>query len=167
AASRSSRARQGSWLALGAPLLLAACGFNGTDADEGDAAEATATPTPTDPEFAEWEEASIADTQPRPQMQLQVIPDEQRFGPGGIDGKEGLSTSNALKGFQEANGLTVTGELDEATRRALAPWRDVPATRVVRIPESWGQLEFAAVPEEPADQAKMEKLGYESLDEKL
>ena len=167
AAGRSSRARHGSWLALSAPLLLAACGFNGTDADEGETAEATATPTPTDPEFAEWEEASIADAQPRPQMQLQVILDEQGFGPGVIDGKEGLSTSNALKGFQEANGLTVTGELDEATRRALARWRDVPATRVVRIPESWGQLEFAAVPEEPADQAKMEKLGYESLDEKL
>src|SRR5690606_27622506 len=115
AAGRSRRARHGSWLALSASLLLAACGLNGTDADEGETAEATATPTPTDPEFAEWEEASIAAAQPRPQMQLQVILDEQGFGPGVIDGKEGLSTANALKGFQEANGLTVTGELDEAT----------------------------------------------------
>lgn len=166
-AGRARRAGRLAWIALGAPLLLAACGFNGTDPDEDETAEATATPTPTNPEFAEWEEARIADTEPRPQMQLQVVLDEQGFGPGVIDGKEGLSTSNALKGFQEANGLEVTGELDGATRQALARWRDVPATRVVRIPESWGQLEFAAVPDEPADQAKMEHLGYESLDEKL
>jgi lipoprotein-anchoring transpeptidase ErfK/SrfK len=100
-------------------------------------------------------------------MQLQVVLDQQGFGPGVIDGGMGLSTRNALKGFQEANGLTATGQLDEATRQALARWEDIPATRVVRIPESWGQLEFVAVPEEPEDQAKMDNLGYESLSEKL
>jgi lipoprotein-anchoring transpeptidase ErfK/SrfK len=84
-----------------------------------------------------------------------------------IDGKEGISTANALKGFQEANSLDVTGELDEATKEALEQWREVPATRVVRIPASWGEIEYQKVPEEPEDQAKMERLGYESLDEKL
>ena len=150
-----------------APLMLAACGFNGTDRDESDQAAAPSVEPVTDPEFAEWEEARIADSEPRPQMQLQVALDQQGFGPGIIDGKEGLSTANALKGFQEANSLPVTGELDDATRAALDRWRELPATRVVRIPESWSQLEFALVPDEPEDQAKMEHLGYETLEEKL
>src|SRR5690606_21738234 len=58
-------------------------------------------------------------------------------------------------------------ELDEVTRQALTRWRDVPATRAVRIPDSWGQIQFAAIPEEPAEQAELEQLGYETLDEKL
>jgi len=155
--------------ALFAPMMLAACGFNGTDPDDSDkqAAAEPAASAPADPALAKLEEADIADSESRPQMQLQVVLDQQGFGPGVIDGKEGMSTANALKGFQEANDLEVTGELDEATKQALARWRNVPATRVVRIPESWGQLDYQDVPEEPADQAKMEHLGYESLDEKL
>jgi lipoprotein-anchoring transpeptidase ErfK/SrfK len=155
--------------ALLAPALLAACGFNGTDPDEDEtaAAEKTAPAAVQDPDFADFAAQELADSEPRPEMQLQVVLDQQGFGPGVIDGGMGLSTRNALKGFQEANSLAVTGQLDEATKQALARWKDVPATRVVRIPESWGQLEFAAVPEEPEDQAKMDRLGYESMAEKL
>ena len=154
--------------ALLAPALLAACGLNGTDRDESERQPAEqAAAAPADPELAAFETRDIADPTPRAEMQLQVVLDQQGFGPGVIDGGMGLSTRNALKGFQEANGLAVTGQLDEATRQALARWEDVPATRVVRIPESWGQLEFVAVPEEPEDQAKMDNLGYESLGEKL
>ena len=135
-------------LAFLAPVLLAACGFNGTDPDEGDtqAADQQAA-APADPDLASFEQVDLADSEPRPQMQLQVVLDQRGFGPGVIDGKEGISTANALKGFQEANGLDVTGELDDTTREALAQWRNVPATRVVRIPESWGQLDYQEVPE--------------------
>jgi peptidoglycan hydrolase-like protein with peptidoglycan-binding domain len=155
--------------ALLAPVLLAACGFNGTDpdADEQAAVEKAAPAAVQDPDFAEFAAEDVADSEPRPEMQLQVVLDQQGFGPGVIDGGMGMSTRNALKGFQEANGLAVTGELDAATQQAMARWKDVPATRVVRIPESWGQLEFIDVPEEPEDQAKMERLGYESMAEKL
>ena len=152
-----------------APALLAACGFNGTDpdADEQAAAEKAAPPAVQDPDFAEFTIEDANDSEARPQMQLQVVLDQQGFGPGVIDGGMGMSTRNALKGFQEANALSVTGELDAATRQAMGRWKDVPATRVVRIPESWGQLEFIDVPEEPEDQAKMDHLGYESMAEKL
>lgn len=154
--------------AIAVILLLAACGFNGTDPDESERQPAEqAAAAPADPELAAFDTRDIADPTPRPEMQLQVVLEQQGFGPGVIDGGMGLSTRNALKGFQEAHSLMVTGELDTGTRQALERWRDVPATRVVRIPESWGQLEFADVPEEPEDQAKMERLGYESLDEKL
>lgn len=109
----------------------------------------------------------IADSEERPIMQLQVVLDRRGFGPGVIDGKMGMSTENALKGFQEANGLELTGEHDEATKEALAQWDGIEATRVVRIPDSWGQMSFKAIPDDPADQAEMERLGYNSLDEKL
>jgi lipoprotein-anchoring transpeptidase ErfK/SrfK len=156
--------------AVAAPLLLAACGFNGTDREAQEKQTSAAPDTaqaPADPDFAILEQADVPDAEPRPQMQLQIVLDSQGFGPGVIDGKDGLSTANALKGFQEAHSLPVTGQLDSATRDALAQWRDVPATRVVRIPESWAQVTYAAVPDEPEDQARMEHLGYESLDEKL
>ncbi|HEY6814921.1 MAG TPA: L,D-transpeptidase family protein [Croceibacterium sp.] len=100
-------------------------------------------------------------------MQLQVVLDRQGFGPGVIDGRDGLSTVNALKGFQEANELEPSGELDVPTRAVLARWEDVAATRVVRIPASWGDEVYREVPDEPEDQAKLSHLGYASLDERL
>jgi lipoprotein-anchoring transpeptidase ErfK/SrfK len=152
---------------FGATLLLAACGFDGTDRDADKNASPTAAAAESQASGERFEEVSLADSEPRPMMQLQVVLDRQGFGPGVIDGREGLSTANALKGFQEANGLDVTGELDVATRGALARWDDVPATRVVRIPASWGRETYHAVPDEPADQAKMDRLGYASIDERL
>lgn len=151
--------------------MLTACGFNGTDpdpaTDRGRRAQAPrATPAP-DPDLAAFEQANIADPDPRPIMQLQVVLDRQGFGPGVIDGGMGLATRNAIKGFQEAIGLRASGELDEATTSAMAQWQEVPATRVVRIPEGWGRMTYAVVPDNPAEQAKLEHLGYASLEERL
>jgi len=152
--------------ACGGPLLLAACGLNGTDRQDDEKTAVAATPAPA-ANLGRFEDVALADSEPRPIMQLQVVLERQGFGPGVIDGREGLSTANALKGFQEANELEVTGELDVATRGALARWDDVAATRVVRIPASWGGDTYHAVPDEPADQAKMDRLGYASIDERL
>ncbi len=109
----------------------------------------------------------IPDAEERPTMQAQVILDRRGFGPGVIDGKMGMSTQNALRGFQGANGLEVTGKLDEATKEALSQWERIPATRVVTVPQSWGEETYKKVPDDPAEQAKMERLGYNSLDERL
>jgi lipoprotein-anchoring transpeptidase ErfK/SrfK len=149
-------------------LVLAACGLEGTDRYED---ETDTSPSAADSGAAgtgdTFEDIALADTEPRPVMQLQVVLDRLGFGPGVIDGREGLSTSNALKGFQEANGLEVTGELDPATRGALAQWEELAATRVVRIPEAWGSEAYRPVPDEPSEQAKMNRLGYGSIDERL
>ena len=109
----------------------------------------------------------IPDSEDRPVMQAQVVLDRQGFGPGVIDGRMGMSTENALRGFQEANDLEITGELDTATEEALAEWERIPATRVVTIPASWGDMEFQPIPDDTAEQAEMERMGYASLDEKL
>lgn len=150
-----------------AALLLAGCGLNGTDTEK-DEGEPTAAPKAAeDPDFAEFEEVAIPDAEPREIMQLQVALERQGFAPGVIDGRMGMSTENALAGFQEANALDVTGEFDEGTKAVLQQSLGVPATRVVTIPESWGGIRFEPTPEEPEDQAKMAQLGYETLDEKL
>lgn len=107
------------------------------------------------------------DPQPRPVMQAQVVLERVGFGPGVVDGKLGLSFTNALKGFQESRDLAVTGELDPATRKALAQWDNLPATRLVTIPQSWGKVAFTAIPEGAADQAKLTHMGYETMAEKL
>ena len=153
--------------ALCGPLLLSACGLNGTDRDDGETAPAATATAESQASGDVFEQVALADSEPRPVMQLQVVLDRQGFGPGVIDGREGLSTVNALKGFQEASDLEVTGELDVATRGALARWDSVAATRVVRIPESWGRDSYQEVPEEPEDQARMDRLGYASIDERL
>lgn len=120
-----------------------------------------------DPAPGEKADVGTADAEQRPLMQAQVVLERMGFGPGIIDGNRSASLVNALKGFQESRDLPVTGELDPATREALAQWNNIPATRIVTVPESWGQTQFTAVPEGMAEQAQMTRLGYESMAEKL
>jgi lipoprotein-anchoring transpeptidase ErfK/SrfK len=104
---------------------------------------------------------------PRPLMQAQVVLDRLGFTPGVVDGKMGLSTVNAIKGFQEARGLNITGELDQATVQALSQWKHIPGTRVVTISPEFANDQFIAIPKERVDQAKLDGMGYISLAEKL
>ncbi|MDC0886427.1 L,D-transpeptidase family protein [Altererythrobacter sp.] len=111
--------------------------------------------------------ATIEDSEERPVMQAQVVLDRQGWGPGVIDGKMGMSTENALRGFQEANDLEVSGKLDDATKSALAEWDKIPATRIVTIPTSWSEQTYTDMPEDVAAKAKLDRLGYKSLEERL
>ncbi|MET0181183.1 MAG: L,D-transpeptidase family protein [Novosphingobium sp.] len=170
-------------LLLAAPLLLplAGCGLNGTDRDTADkgapaktaqasAAEDAWVADPMashDPTGSAPLDPAQADDKPRPIMQAQVVLDRLGFAPGVVDGKEGMSTTNAIEGFQKANELEPTGKLDEKTKQALAAWSNIPATRVVTIPEAFAAESFTPLPKEPEEQAKLTRLGYESLDEKL
>jgi lipoprotein-anchoring transpeptidase ErfK/SrfK len=162
-------------------LLLAACGsHNGNSTQQAQPAAGAATPTAAatvatgadsmasnDPAPGATAADQYPDPQQRPIMQMQVVLDRQGFGPGVIDGKTGISTKNALQGFQEAHGLTVSGTLDDATKQALAQWNNIPATRVVRIPQDWADADYQPIPDKPEQQAQMQRLGYESLDERL
>ncbi len=108
------------------------------------------------------------DDKPRPTMQAQVVLDRLGFTPGVVDGKMGASTKNAISGFQEANGLTVSGMLDAPTQNALKQYSNIPATRVVTIPAEFAAGPFVKIPYgKPQEEAKLKRMGYESLDEKL
>ena len=165
------------YLAMPLLITLAACKYS-----DGTQADANATQAPADAIVAAQVSPSadplsahdgavpaqeIPDSEPRPVMQAQVVLDRLGFTPGVVDGKPGLSTRNAVSGFQEANGLTVTGQLDAATKAALAQYQTIPATRVVTIPADFAAGPFVKIPKGPEDQAKLTALGYESLDEKL
>ena len=93
--------------------MLAACGMDPTGGAQrkDDGTKPAASPTPVvaadplaahDPSQGVPLDPSLADDQPRPLMQLQVVLDRLGFTPGVVDGKEGLSTRNAIAGFQEA-----------------------------------------------------------------
>ena len=162
-------------LTLALALMLGGCDLlPGNDASEGASSappsQATAPQDQLgarDPAPGVTPAAAVADDQPRQVMQLQVVLDRLGFTPGVVDGKEGLSTRNAVLGFQEANGLEQTGTLDPATSAILAKWNNIPATRVVTIPDDFAAGPFARIPAKAAQQAKLKVMGYETLDEKL
>ncbi|MDE2410336.1 MAG: murein L,D-transpeptidase [Sphingomonadales bacterium] len=174
---------QRTWLTGLLILGLAACRFSvQTDDDDkagkdgprrsAAAVRPSATPAPdamaaVDPTPGATPDPARVDDRPRPTMQLQVVLDRLGFTPGVVDGKPGLSTRNALAGFQEAHGLTVTGEPDAATTQALRPWATIPATRVVTIAADFAAGPFVATPKASEDQARLPVLDYQSLDEKL
>jgi lipoprotein-anchoring transpeptidase ErfK/SrfK len=158
-------------------ICMTACKVDPTGRDA--SASATASPSAVGSDAADdplgSNDVAIGDTaagtssddRPRPVMQLQVVLDRQGFTPGVVDGKEGLSTRNAIMGFQEANDLAITGKIDQPTKEALARWNNVPATRMVTIPADFAAGPFRELPDKPQDQAGLPSLGYETLDEKL
>lgn len=158
--------------AVALSLALTACGSGERREPAAEPASARAEPTPDplaarDPARGAALDPAAADDKPRPVMQLQVVLDRLGFTPGVVDGKEGASTRNALSGFQEARGLTVTGMFDDATKAALTEWSNIPATRLVTIPADFAAGPFVTIPAKATDQAKLDCMCYESLDEKL
>lgn len=100
-------------------------------------------------------------------FQVQVLLDRAGFAPGVIDGKTGQSLDDAIRGFQEANGIEPTGKLDERTRALLM--RDTrPVLRELAVDGRDLQGQFVGVlPTEPEDQAKLKHFGYRNAVEKL
>ena len=98
----------------------------------------------------------------------QVLLDRLGFGPGVIDGQKGMSLAKALKGYQEANGLKVTGELDDATIKSFDPHRGTPGTIDVTLTDDILAGPFIGpIPGKESDQAKLKSLGYSDAMEKL
>ena len=95
-----------------------------------------------------------------------VLLDRANFSPGVIDGREGQNFTWALKGYQEAHDLEVTGELDTPTRTKLLEDSRKP-TRFLTIDETDFGSPFKTIPEDPTEQAEMERMPYESLLEEV
>jgi lipoprotein-anchoring transpeptidase ErfK/SrfK len=101
-------------------------------------------------------------------LHVQVLLDRLGFAPGVIDGKGGQSLQAALRGFQKARGLPVTGKVDRPTLRILHRYRTVRPVRILAVsPEDAAGPFSGPLPKDPAAQAKLPTLGYANLLEKL
>jgi len=150
-------------------LLLVAC-QNENVADKSAKPKAEAVEQPAAKPFAF--KADGGELPPLPasleMMPLQIALERLGFSPGVIDGKNGESLKIALRGFQAASDLEESGELDEATKLALATSLEVPATKFVRIPADFANQKFYPdLPKSAAEQAKLAGLGYRNLMEAL
>lgn len=100
-------------------------------------------------------------------IHAQVLLDVAGFSPGVIDGLEGKNFTKALRGYQEAKGLEVSGKLDTATRQSLLqdPRKHY---RKLRIDRSIVDGEFVLpFPNDAPEQAKLDKLNYRNLLEEI
>ena len=162
---------------LAITLLCTACKVSVTDANESgvapaadqkEAGQGAAAKPAGDPyAFTIVPEPDGAPARADSILQAQVALDRAGFSPGVLDGKEGMSFTAALKGFQAARGLPETGKYDDATAKALLGDKPPPATWLVTIPEGFARGPFTAIPKDYADQAKLPALGYRNLIEKL
>lgn len=121
-------------------------------------------------QFTSVSEADGGSATPKPlgTMQGQVALDRAGFSPGVIDGKDGETFKLALRGYQAAKGLSVSGLLDRKTSDLLFKGEMLAPTRLVRIPAAFArQTFFPDLPEDAAKQAEMPALGYRNLLEAL
>ncbi|HEU4961261.1 MAG TPA: L,D-transpeptidase family protein [Sphingomonas sp.] len=101
-------------------------------------------------------------------LHLQVILDHLGFSPGVLDGKNGMSTTAALKGFQESRGLEPTGTVDASTRAALEPYEGwTPTKTLVLSKRALAGPYINPIPHDENAQAKLPGLYYRSPMEKL
>ena len=99
-------------------------------------------------------------------LRLQVLLDRARFSPGEIDAVAGSNQARALRGYQAAHDLPVTGEPDPATWSALE--RDAtPVLDEYRLTEADLAGPYRELPEDAMDKAKLDALGHASLAEAL
>ena len=97
----------------------------------------------------------------------QVLLDVAGFPSGVIDGKKGMSLTQAVKGFQEARGLTVTGQLDDPTRQALLT-QNRPSTINVKLsPDQVAGPFINPIPKDTAEKAALPGLYYRNMLEKV
>jgi lipoprotein-anchoring transpeptidase ErfK/SrfK len=96
----------------------------------------------------------------------QVLLDRAHFSSGEIDASYGKNLRMAIRGYQKANGLNVTGSIDAPTWGALSA--DVaPILLSYTLLEADIKGPYLPIPKAWADKAKMTALGFESVEEAL
>ncbi|MBX4927308.1 L,D-transpeptidase family protein [Rhizobium binae] len=118
--------------------------------------------------------ASIADigkgrlspADPNPAIvRLQVLLDRAGSSPGVIDGLSGENVNKAVAGFEAMNKLPVDGRPDPEVVSRLEDNAPIVISYVVSPEDATGLVE--TIPEDYGEKAKMQRLGYTSVAEKL
>nr|WP_281043916.1 L,D-transpeptidase family protein [Sphingomonas oryzagri] len=110
--------------------------------------------------------AKPAPAKPKPGLDLnimktQVILDHLGFSPGVIDGKAGAGLKRAIAGFQKANGVVATGEIDQRTGAALDKFNATQPVRELTLTDADLAGQFVGpIPKKEDEQAKLPSLGY-------
>jgi len=110
--------------------------------------------------------AMEGDRQPDPAIiRLQILLDRAGASPGVIDGLDGANLRKAIAGFETMQSLPVDGKLDSEVARRLNDGKPVIGPYKVDPDDLAGLVE--TIPKDYALQAKMQHLGYTSVEEKL
>jgi lipoprotein-anchoring transpeptidase ErfK/SrfK len=136
------------------------------------AAVATAQPSPTGSPKDAAKPAWVPPGTPGSEIDgttfhAQVLLSQAGFSTGVIDGKAGMVNDKAIKGFQQARGLPVSGKLDQATRAALLQ-NNRPSTVTVKLTgdDISGNYVYP-FPTKPEAQAQLKFMAYRNMIEEV
>jgi lipoprotein-anchoring transpeptidase ErfK/SrfK len=122
-----------------------------------------AAPPPTAASINEAAPNGANDDDPSLIAKAEALLDRAHFSAGAIDGLNGDDFRGAVRAFQEANGLTVTGKLDADTWNALAPKAAAPVVKAYTISDSDVAGPFTmAIPASLEGMARLPGLSYTS-----
>ena len=131
------------------------------DATKPDAVKASAIETST--------EGRLGTLDPRTNdgLSVQIALDRAGFSPGELDGAVGNNTRKALRAFQEAKRLPVTGSADAATREALGEVVNHPLAQYAISGADAAGPYVDSVPVDMMEKSKLPSLSYASIQEML